>query len=73
VIVFTFLEHFITGYIHGHNTADLFQEIIDKGWKELLARGLVMFFVFILMFSFIELESVLGENKVYNLFFKRRE
>jgi hypothetical protein len=73
VIIFKILEHFITGLIRGESSNTVFQKLVNTDWPVLLAQGLVMFFVFILLFSFVELENVLGESKVYNLFFKRRD
>ncbi len=71
-LAFIVLEHFVTGYIHGLNSAKIYQEFIDKGLDEALARILVIFIVFILFFAFIETARVMGEGKFINLFFKRK-
>ena len=73
VLAFTFAEHFIVGFIEGHSFAKLYEEFIDKSLYATLAKLLVMFFVFILFFAFMEISRVLGEKKLYNLFFCRND
>jgi hypothetical protein len=49
-----------------------FHPFESRNINELLARALVMFSVFIPFFSFRETARVLGEGKLYELFFKRK-
>jgi hypothetical protein len=49
-----------------------FHPFETRNINELLARALVMFSVFVPFFSFRETARVLGEGKLYELFFKRR-
>lgn len=71
VLAFTVLEHFVVGHLTGKSSAEVYQEFVDKGIYETFARVYLMFFVFILLFAFFEIGRVLGENKLFKLFFQR--
>jgi len=65
-------ESTIIGLLHGKGVAGGIEELLSSGKDELLARCLVMFVAFIPFFAFEELERVLGEGKLGNLFFRRQ-
>lgn len=66
-------EHFGTGMIFGHKSAaELLAEIRDQGWPHIAAMTLVTIVAFLPFFAFRELERVLGEGKVRDLFIKER-
>jgi hypothetical protein len=71
VLILSVLEHVIFGLFSGRDMAQVYQEIITMGIREILARTLIMFFTFGVFFAFIETSEVLGEHKLFNLFFKR--
>lgn len=71
VIGFMILEHFVTGSIRGKEASEIYQELLSKGIDVIAAKIQVMYFVFILFFAFLEIGRVLGENKLFNLFFRR--
>jgi hypothetical protein len=71
VLIFSVLEHFIIGFIHGKDIAKIYQEFVTTGLREILARILIMFFAFVFFFAFLETAEVLGEKKLFNLFFKQ--
>lgn len=71
VLVFSIFEHLFTGFIHGQNLAGIFQEVIRSRY-ETFARILMMFVAFIPFFAFGEAMRVLGEVKLFDLFFRRR-
>lgn len=71
-LIFSTLEHFITGFLHGKDIAEIYQKFMNEGMYEVLASILVIFLVFILFFAFVETGRVLGENKLINLFFYRK-
>lgn len=71
VFVFVVIEHFIEGAIHGHPFEKVYDEFISKGINEILAKILVLFFVFIIFFGILELGRVLGMDKLWELFFIR--
>lgn len=72
VLFFSVLEHFVIGYFTGDNMRVVFQNLLNEGIYEVLARVLIMAFVFLFFFAFLELGSVLGETKLFNLFFRRK-
>ena len=68
LVLFSMLEHIVRGFFE-HK---LITESISVGGGSLpaiLAGGLVMFVVLVPFFAFREVGRVLGENKLYNLFF----
>jgi hypothetical protein len=66
-------EHLILGAVlHGLGPSAVFAEILDKGWPNLAGMTLVVFVSFIPFFAFREIERVLGEGALFELFFTRR-
>ena len=70
--VFTILEEMIKGLLKGQGLARAFTQFFEKGTDELLANCLVVFVAFIPFFALRELGRVLGEGKIWALFFRRR-
>jgi hypothetical protein len=69
---FTLIEHAIKGLWKGTGLTGGLVDLLGKGHHELLARCLVTFVAFIPFFAFRELGRVLGEGKIWTLFFWRR-
>lgn len=72
VIAFKLLESAIAGLLHDKGVAGGIQELLSKGKNELLAELLVIFTLFIPFFAFKELERILGEKRMLDLFFRKR-
>src|SRR3954465_13512997 len=72
VALFGVLEHVIEGVVHGKGWAGIVHAFLSIGIYEILARTLMVIFTFIPFFALWELNRVLGEGKLYALFFKRR-
>jgi hypothetical protein len=70
--VFTLIEHMIKVLWKGKELTEGLIEFFGKGTHELLAGCLVVFVAFIPFFAFRELGRVLGEGKIWALFFRRR-
>jgi hypothetical protein len=66
--VFRIVED-IAKHLLFHESASLFANL---NINEMLARTLVMFWAFIPFFAFRETARVLGEGRLFNLFFHRR-
>lgn len=65
-------EHLILGAVlHRQGPAAVFAEILAKGWANLAGMTLVVFVAFIPFFAFREVERVLGEGTLFQLFFTR--
>ena len=69
---FTLIEHVIKSLLSGKGLAAGLIDFLGKGPHELLAGCLVIFVAFIPFFAFRELGRVLGEGKIWALFFRRR-
>ena len=71
VAVFSLMEKTVSGLLHGKGLTGGVEELASKGPYELLAQCLVMFAAFIPFFAFKELEQVLGQDKLRDLFWNR--
>ncbi len=69
--VFSILEHVVEGLIHGESFAASLRHMLDQGIYEILGKVLVMFVAFIPFFGIWELDRVVGERKLFDLFFKK--
>jgi len=70
VVVLKLVEHAIKGLWTGNGPAGGFAELLDRGPHELLAGSLVIFVALIPFFAVKELGRVLGEEKIWALFFR---
>ena len=71
-LIFTVLEAFVMGFFRGTDPEKVYQELMDNRMDAVLAKVCIVFFVFILFFAFTETSRVLGEGKLFNLFFRKR-
>lgn len=69
--IFAIIEHFFIGFLKGRSFEVLYKELLSTNINLIFANIVVMSFVFFLFFAFFELARVLGERKLFNLFFKR--
>jgi hypothetical protein len=72
VAVFAVLEHVIEGLVKGRTLAASIDEMLSQGVYEILARALVLFVAFIPFFALSEIDRMLGEKKLFDLFFRKR-
>ena len=72
VAAFVVVEHVVTALIHHRPVAEEFQFTGGQGY-EILARVQLMVVAFIPFFAFREIAGVLGEGKLLDLFFRKRE
>jgi flagellin-like protein len=68
VLVMTIGEHLLIGMLKGKSMTEIYTHLIDKGLYEIFANLLVVAFVFVLFFAFVETGRVLGGQKLYDLF-----
>jgi hypothetical protein len=69
---FEVLEHIVLGLVRGKDLVEVLTELLDKGWAYIAAMMVVVFVAFLPFFAFREAERALGENKLRDLFLKRR-
>ena len=71
VAAFEVLEHVIDGLIHHKTLAESLATLLDKGIYEILGRTLVIFVAFVPFFAIWELGSLIGDKKLFDLFFRK--
>lgn len=72
VAVFSVIEHVIEGLVH-HETWDVIaHHLFTAGRDEIFAKTLMMMITFIPFFAFWETDRVLGQGKLFALFFHKR-
>lgn len=69
LLIFTLLEEWIVGLVHGHATHDILAELIDRSWLQNLAPSIVMILVLVPMISFEEIDITLGKGKLKRILF----
>lgn len=73
VEIFRLVESIIRSLIRGEGVAGGWAEYAGQGMDGLLAGCLITFCAFIPYFAFNELGRLLGEGRIWKLFFHRRE
>jgi len=73
VAAFTLIEHLIKGLWEGKGAMGGLIDFFEKGPHEFLAGCLIIFVSLFPFFAFRELGRVLGEGKLWILFFKKRD
>ncbi|HEV8266765.1 MAG TPA: hypothetical protein VGR00_00970 [Thermoanaerobaculia bacterium] len=71
VAVFSVLEHVVEGLIHGKSLAVSVDDMFKQGIYEILGKTLVIFVAFIPFFGIWEVDRVIGDRKLFDLFFKK--
>lgn len=73
MIILSILEHVVTGCLIDKLSIDVvYERFISRGLSLALAKSVIVFFVFIWFFSVLETSRVLGNRKLFNLFFAAR-
>ena len=72
VALFVALEDTISGLFKGKGLAGWIERLQGKGKYEFLAHCLMIFFVFVPFFAFVELAKSLGDGKLSGLFFREK-
>jgi hypothetical protein len=72
LLAFSILEHLIVGLLHGEGPTKVLEDVMNKGIWEILARVMVLFIALVPLFAVWETDRVLGEGKLFDLFFKQR-
>ncbi len=71
-LAFAIGEHMLTGWIHGTGMGEVLEKLSSQR-MELAGRIMVLFISFIPLFALWEIGRVLGEDRLFTLFLKRRE
>ena len=74
MMVLIILEHLVTGcFIEGKSIYLVYDEFISRGLSLAIARTVITSFVFVWFFAVLETSRILGDNHLFNLFFKASE
>ena len=73
IIGFSVMEHFVVGFFTGKNMTEVYDKLITKGINEILGSLPIFFTAFIFFFGFMEIGRIMGEDRLFNLFFKKNE
>jgi hypothetical protein len=68
---FAILEHVVEGLVHGKTLAASLEAFLSMGVYEILGRTLVLFVAFIPFFAFWDLGRLVGDQKLFDLFFRK--
>lgn len=71
VLIFAILEEFAVGFLKGKSFEAIKQKFFETGIDDILGKVLLMAFVLMCYFAILETARVLGEKKLFNLFFRR--
>lgn len=72
LLIFIILEHFFVGLISKHSVSTIYHEFFNKHIFKVLSNVFILLFVLIPFFSILELRRIIGEARLFNLFFRRR-
>lgn len=73
ILAFSVLEHVLVGLSKGHAVSTVVDEILAQGWREILAKVLMLTTALVPMFAFWEVGRVLGEGRLLQLFLQGPE
>ena len=69
LVLFSIFEEIVRGFFQHRTIAESLSDIGGGSLPAILASGLIMFVVLVPFFAFREISRVLGERKLYRLFF----
>ena len=72
IALFAILEHLIECLVHRETWDQIEHGLIRAGRDEIFARTVMMFVMLIPFFAFWETDRVLGDHKLFGLFFRKR-
>jgi hypothetical protein len=72
IAVFGMVEHLIEGLVHRETWNEIARSLVSAGRGEILARTVMMVVTLIPFFALWEADRVLGDHKLFSLFFHNR-
>lgn len=72
IAIFGVLEHVIEGLVHRKSWDEIVHRLLSTGRDETLARTVIAIVTLIPFFAFWETDRVMGNHKLFNLFFRNR-
>ena len=71
IAIFGVLEHVIEGLAHRESWDQIAHRVVSAGRGEILARTVMIVVTLIPFFAFWETDRVLGDHKLFDLFFRK--
>ena len=72
IALFGILEHVIEGLVHRDTWNHIAQSLVSAGRAEILARTVMIIVTLIPFFAFWETDRVLGDHRLFDLFFHKK-
>ncbi len=72
IALFGVLEHGVEGLVHHDTWEQIAQSVVSAGRAEIFARTVMIFVALIPFFAFWETDRVLGDHKLFALFFRKQ-
>ncbi len=72
IALFGVLEHVVEGLVHHDSWAEIAHSVISAGRDEIFARTVMIIVALIPFFAFWETDRVLGDHKLFALFFQKK-
>ena len=72
IAIFGVLEHVVEGLVHRESWDQIAHGLASAGLAEILARTVMIIVALIPFFAFWETDRVLGDHKLFGLFFHKR-
>jgi hypothetical protein len=69
---FTVIEEAIVGFIHGKTFWDSMAEVAGGTTEEMIATAIIMFLIFLPLFTYLALSEVLGDRALFRTLFEER-
>lgn len=73
LIILKILEDVIVGHFHGKGFTESIADVGGGSWKAILIYTAILFIALVPLTAFGELQRVLGESKLYDLFLRPRD
>lgn len=70
--VFTVIEHLVEGLMHREAWSQIAAGLVRADKTEILARTVMMMVTLIPFFAFWEVDRVMGDHRLFDLFFRKR-
>ena len=72
IAIFGMLEHVIEGLVHRKSWDEIAHRLFSAGRDEILTRTVMAIVTLVPFFAFWETDRVMGDHKLFNLFFRNR-
>lgn len=72
VLIMSIAEEFFVGILKGKTVEATLNHLLEFGYRPLFGKMVLMSFMFVFFFGILETARLIGGQKLYDLFFKKR-